>query len=100
MINLIQILNSKIITHLVNNSVDQNVAVTIARDIVSDLVHSFGGQMFYLPNNSAARTAEKHQKILAECNGSNHREIYQKYKIGSAWLSKLLKRAAQNGTID
>jgi Mor family transcriptional regulator len=88
---LTKVLGSTIHAHLVKNSVDKHMKITA--DIIDELVHKYGGQMLYLPNNHAERTAEKHRQILADFNGSNHAEIYQKYRIGSAWLKKLLNRA-------
>jgi len=97
--NLTQILDTTIQTHLIAAAINQPLAASIAKTIIDDLVHRFGGQMFYLPNYSRQLIAEKHKQILADFDGSNHLEIYQKYKIGSSWLKKLLKRAAKNEPI-
>ena len=92
-----KILGTIIRKQLIAHSVNQGMALTITKSIIDDLVTGYGGQMFYLINRHTERTAEKHQQILADhANGLSNVEIYQKYRIGSAWLTKLLKRAVQN----
>jgi len=51
-----------------------------------------------LPKSLAAQW--KHRIILADFNGSNHRDICQKYRISELWLKKLLKREAENEAVE
>lgn len=90
--NLTQVLKTTIKTQLAASSFDAESSSTIAKNIIDDLISKHGGRMFYLPSGGSDRVAAKHRQILADFNGSNHAEIYQKYQIGAAWLKKLLKR--------
>ncbi|MDI1278802.1 Mor transcription activator family protein [Methylobacter sp.] len=94
---LTQVLDATIQAHLIANSVDQNLATAIAKNIITDLVRKHGGQMFYIGKNSTALTTKRHSQILNDFkSGMPKAEIYRKYDIGSAWLSTLIKREAKN----
>jgi Mor family transcriptional regulator len=86
--------------HLKKNAINPKQAAVIAKSITGDMLTELGGQAIYLKNGTQVRVAEKHKQILADFNGKNHAEIYKKYGIGASWLQKLLKRAAQDDTVN
>jgi Mor family transcriptional regulator len=97
MSKLIQLLSRIIYKHGLANKLDEDTASKIVKGVITELIESFGGQMFYLPSRSASKTAQMHYSILTEFNGSNERELCQKYGISLVWLKKLLKRATDMG---
>lgn len=94
------ILGDLIKKHLNSNCINTELSANIAKTIINDVVDRFGGQSIYLKNNSQVRLAEKHKQILAEFDGSNHRELCRKYQIGATWLKKLLAREAKNELVN
>lgn len=81
-----------VLTHLSTNCVDPELSMVIGQSVINDVARKFGGTVVYIKNRRQERTDEKHRKIMADFDGTNHREICQKYKISSIWLKKLLKR--------
>lgn len=100
-LDFFQILEVIVLTHLSKNGVNPELSPSIALGVINDVARKFGGTVVYIKNRSKERTDEKHRKILADFDGSNHREICQKYKISSLWLKKLLTRKeAENETVE
>jgi len=95
-LDFFQILEAIVLAHLSKNGVSPDLSPSIALGVINDIARKFGGTVVYIKNRQKERTDEKHRRILADFNGSNHREICQKYKISSLWLKKLLKREAEN----
>jgi Mor family transcriptional regulator len=94
-IDFFQQLEAIVLTHLSTNRVDPELSMGIGQSVINDVARKFGGTVVYIKNRSKERTDEKRRKILADFNGSNHRDICQKYRISELWLKKLLKRAAE-----
>ena len=97
MSKFIQLLIRLIHNICLENELDDDTASKIVRGVVTELIELYGGQMFYLPSRSASKTAQMHYSILTEFNGSNEKELCQKYGISLVWLKKLLKRATEMG---
>lgn len=95
-----QQLEVSVLTRLCENGVHPDSSPGIAQNILNDIAIKFGGSVVYIKNRRQERDKEKHRRILADFNGSNHREVCQKYKISELWLKKLLKRAAENEVIE
>jgi Mor family transcriptional regulator len=95
-LDFFQILEAIVLAHLSKNGVNPELSPSISLSVINDVARKFGGSVVYIKNRSKERTEEKHRRILADFNGSNHNEICQKYRISSLWLKKLLKREAEN----
>ena len=91
--NFYQNLYSIIKSHLAEYSLDAELANGVAKNVISEVIDRYGGQMVYMKNNTRERRTEKHQQIVTEYNGVNRVYVCRKYGITSVWLKKLLKRA-------
>jgi Mor family transcriptional regulator len=100
-LDFFQHLEAIILINLSKNGVNPELSPGIALSVISDVARKFGGNVVYVKNRYKERTDEKHRRILADFDGSNHSEICQKYKVSSIWLRKLLKRKeAENETVE
>lgn len=54
------------------------------------IVFYFGGQMVYVPVNQPG-LEQKQEKIRAEFNGSNHKELAHKYRVSVQRIYAILK---------
>lgn len=95
-----QQLEATVLARLSENNIDPNLSPGIAQNVLNDIAKKFGGSVIYIKNRRQERNKEKHRRILADFNGSNHRDICQKYRISELWLKKLLKRAAENEVVE
>jgi len=71
----------------------------IAREIEPELAasatvvaFSYGGQTVYLKNGLSGEIAMKHERIAAEYNGKNIRQLSMKYRVSVVWIKKILKK--------
>lgn len=99
-VDFFQHLEAIVLTHLSTNCVDPELSMVIGQSVINDVAKKFGGSVVYIKNRRKERNEEKHKRILADFNGSNHRDICQKYRISELWLKKLLKRADENEAVE
>jgi len=99
--NLNEIIKSAIQNHLIDNSVESDKALIIGENIVADLSDQFGGQSYYLRNNSDTWRKQRQQNILSDLRGGMPKaDVCQKHGITRTWLSKLEKRELSRMCID
>lgn len=99
-LDFFQQLEAAALANLSKNGVDPELSPTIATGVINDIARKFGGSVVYIKNRRKERTEEKHRNILADFDGTNHREVCQKHGISELWLKKLLKRqGAENDAL-
>ncbi|WP_051967842.1 Mor transcription activator family protein [Brevibacillus thermoruber] len=66
------------------------IAEIIGIEPTLKLIKRFGGDMLYLPKEETIFRSIRDKRIKAEFNGSNYKELAQKYKITVAWVREIL----------
>lgn len=68
---------------------------TMAREIgiknTLKLAQHFAGTGMYFPKLDETLTAFRNEKIKAEFNGANHKELARKYDLTERWVYEILK---------
>lgn len=63
------------------NEVWQQIATIIGIDNVKKLMDSYGGAYLYIPKSDKLDRAERNERIKADFNGYNFRELAKKYHL-------------------
>lgn len=67
----------------------------IAERAISLYSSTFGGELVYIPKDSAFLRQKLHKEILAEFNGKNQRELAKKYGLSMQAIYKIIKAQIQ-----
>lgn len=79
--------------HIVEEAKKSNLeGKALARFVSKEISRNFGGEMVYIPKDSAFLRQAKHQDILSEFDGTNHRELARKYGVSMQAIYHILKR--------
>jgi Mor family transcriptional regulator len=76
---------------LVARGVKEEDAVVLAREITESLAKKYGGSYFYIPKNVVIEAAKRAAMIFAEFDGSNYRDLAQKYNLTEVRVRQLIK---------
>ena len=82
---------------LVNRGIAKSVAVAVGYEITEHLTKNYGGSQFYISRNFTKEMAQKAAAIYAEFDGSNYRELAEKYGHTEVWIRELVKRGKKQG---
>lgn len=78
------------------HGVPQSKAETTARHFAERLAAIFAGETLTIPTDYSYRAARTAQKVIAEFNGRNHRELCKKFKIRFSTIYDILSGRKSN----
>lgn len=70
-------------------------ALKLSEDILDLFCTHCGGQMIYFPKATYQKARDRAKQIYTEFNGSNKKEICQKYGITEVWLYQIIKSVSK-----
>lgn len=83
-----------LLTKLIGFGIDENTARYQVANITEELAFLFGGQLFYIKKKSNANAvAERNQRIIAEYDGNNCKDLARKYQLSQATIYQIVKAA-------
>ena len=85
--------------------VRQRLCLTLAADqaenlsmgITEDIRTRFAGCLVYIPIDAAGNRARRNESIIAEFDGSNHKALARRYRIGVCTIYDIIARAKKAG---
>jgi Mor family transcriptional regulator len=80
---------------LIGFGIDANTARCKTTDIIEELAFLFGGQLIYVKKTrNPNAVAERNQRIVAEYDGNNTKDLARKYQLSQATIYQIVKAAA------
>ncbi|MGC5328930.1 Mor transcription activator family protein [Brevibacillus sp. SYSU BS000544] len=76
------------------------IANLIGIESTVKLIRKFGGDMLYLPKEDTLFRSIRDKRIKSEFNGSNYRELAQKYNISVSWVREILADTPHPGQMN
>lgn len=68
----------------------QEVARLIGLENYRKLMEAYGGVYLYIPKTDRMKRTERNEKIRAEFNGYNYRELAQKYELTEVTIRSIV----------
>lgn len=68
----------------------KEISSMVGMDGTLKLADKYQGTAIYLPKLDAALRKVRDEKIKAEFNGSNHRELARKYGLTEVWVRQII----------
>lgn len=79
---------------LIGFGIDANTAHCRVTDIIGELAFLFGGQLIYVKKNrNPNAVTERNQKIIAEYDGANSKDLARKYQLSQATIYEIVRKA-------
>jgi Mor family transcriptional regulator len=79
---------------LISFGIDENTARCRVTDIIEELAFLFGGQLIYVKKTRNQNVvAERNQRIVADYDGNNCKDLARKYQLSQATIYQIVKAA-------
>lgn len=75
-------------------------AETLSMSITEDIRARFAGCLVYIPIDAAGNRARRNKAIVAEFDGSNHKALARRYRVGISVIYDVIAKTKKAGEID
>lgn len=72
-------------------------AETLSTCITEDIRARFAGCLVYIPIDAAGNRARRNKAIIAEFDGSNHKALARRYRVGISVIYNVIAKAKKAG---
>jgi Mor family transcriptional regulator len=80
---------------LVELGLPEDQAGQMADALCRRMMSEYGGEPLYIPKGRSWQLEERYEKIFAEFNGRNHRQLAKKYNCTVRWIQEIVREAAK-----